>query len=156
MRLIGPDCLKSRLSENINEGDTIRISLKVKISNPKTIFQMESAHYHTEKSRRWAIPFDDSHIISRTLIENANEWTHIEAIHTIGPDWTFNGKLLAPKRCNHYQLRFRVADSGASFILDNARIERVESIQSLDANRGFISNPDFFQDHKVNLLLTYF
>lgn len=149
MRLIGPECLTSRLSEDLNEGDTLLISLNVKVSEPNTVFQMESAHYHTNKTRRWDIPDDDSHLISRTPILNADEWTRIEAIHTVGHDWTFGGEVLAPKRCNHYQLRFRAANSEASFIMDNVRINKIGPLQSFHVQKGFLSNPAFAQDHKV-------
>lgn len=151
MRLLGPNCLKGRVAEDLKEGDTIRISLMVKMSNPNTVFQMETAHHHIAKKKRWAIPHDDSHIVSRTLIENANEWTRVEAIHTVGPDWTFDGQVLAPKRCNHYQLRFRAASSGSSFAMDNVEIYGIEPVKSLDVHRGFLSNPDFVQDHKVGI-----
>ena len=149
-RQLGSDCWKSRLREDISFGDTIRISLMVKLSNPNTVFQMYSAHYHVNKTRRWSLPSDDSHIISRTLIKNANEWTRIEAIHTVGPDWTFEGKVLTPEKCNHYHVRFRTDRSSATFIMDDVRIEKIEPIQSLDLQRGFITNPNFVQDHKVS------
>ncbi|KAL7463535.1 hypothetical protein ACHAXS_003891, partial [Conticribra weissflogii] len=151
MRHVGPSCFKARMSEDLLQGDVVRISLYVKIlAQSKQVFQIESGHYHTTKPSRWAIPSDDSHIIARTLVRNADEWTKIEAIHTVGPDWTFNGVALPPKRCNHYQFRFRVADSTASFVMDDVRVEKVtappNTLGLLDG--GFLSNPDFVENHK--------
>ena len=145
-RDLGP-CPTSKISESIEAGDTLRISFWVRTSQNNQVFQVSTKHY--DRSKRWDTPVGDSDIVSRTLIKNANEWTKVEAIHTVGPDWTFNGgQILKPLRCYWYILRFQIPDSDAGFILDDARVEKVETPSNLDIKRGFISNPDFILDYK--------
>ena len=86
------------------------------------IFQMYTGHYHTSKGERgrWQLPSDDSHMISRTLVTEANEWTTITAIHKVGDDWTYDGEI-------HYHLRFRVVHLAPSFYLDDVRVSKIGS-----------------------------
>jgi hypothetical protein len=99
---------------------------------------------------------DDSHMISRTLIPTRNEWVTIEALHKVGDDWKYHGTLLEPELCNHYHLRFRVPDSGASFFVDDVRMSKITSgsLSESTSNTtsttdlsvptsGFLANPDF-------------
>lgn len=106
-------------------GDVIKISLWVKMSASAQVFQIFTAHYHPRKSSRWAKPTDDSHAIARVLVDNAGKWKYVEAYHVIGPDWTFEGEVLEPKLCNHYQLRFNLAESESSYILDDVKVELI-------------------------------
>lgn len=110
---------------------------------------MFTAHYHPRKTSRWAKPSDDSHAISRTLIDNAGKWKYIEAYHTIGPDWTFEGEVLEPKLCNHYQLRFNLAESEANYIMDNVKIELVGNRTETDEGLAFLRNSNFDLGHKM-------
>lgn len=42
-------------------------------------------HYHFDKGRRkWGVPRDDSHMIARAYIEDADEWVTVPAEHTFG------------------------------------------------------------------------
>lgn len=89
MRPIGPACGTQRIREAILPGETILISLWVKLSEANRVFQIYTGHYHKEKGRRnWAMPNDDSYIVSRTIIPEANTWTKVTAIHKVGPDWS--------------------------------------------------------------------
>lgn len=127
-RPIAPSCTAARVSEPVNAGDLLRISLKVRISQPNQIFQLYTGHYHLGKgSRRWTLPVDDSHMISRTLVPNANEWVTVTATHLVGDDWKFNGEVLMPESCNHYHLRFRVHSSDADFWVDDVSVSKVYS-----------------------------
>jgi hypothetical protein len=147
-RQIGFNCPSQRVTLNITEGDTFRISLKVRMHEPNTVFQIYTAHYHPRKVSRWAIPEDDSHIVSRTLVKEADEWVTIEAIHTVGDDWTFEDTVLKPNLCNHYQLRFRTANSDGGFFIDDVRVEKIGSLEEDSVKRAFLKNPDFVMDHK--------
>ena len=70
-RPIAPSCNASRISDPIQAGDTIHISLKVLVENDNKVFQMYTGHYHLSKgSLKWTLPADDSHMISSTLIPN--------------------------------------------------------------------------------------
>lgn len=102
LRMMGNNCPSNRMGYELQQGDTIKISLWVKMAEAAQVFQMFTAHYHSRKAGRWDRPTDDSHVISRTLIDNANRWKYIEAYHTVGDDWTFDGEVLTPKSCNHY------------------------------------------------------
>ena len=74
-RPIGPSCTARRVLEPIQAGDTLLISLKVRIDTAGQVFQVYTGHYHADKGRRrWALPGDDSQMVSRTLVPNANEW----------------------------------------------------------------------------------
>ena len=152
-RQIGDQCPTSVTTQTVQAGDVLRVSLKIRMAQPNQVFQIFTGHYHTEKSSRWGYPVDDSHVVSRTLIKNADEWYKIEAYHTVGDDWTFNGQVLTPKRCNHYHMRFK-ADSTSSYIMDDVRIDVVGNIisngnmmASSDLRRGFLANPDFILNH---------
>ena len=79
--MMGTNCPSTRMASPLQAGDTIKISLWVKMSESAQTFQMFTAHYHPRKSSRWARPKDDSHAISRTLIDNAGKWKYIEAYH---------------------------------------------------------------------------
>lgn len=81
-------CGPSLIKDPILPGETILISLWVKVTLPNKVFQMYTGHFHGRKGRRkWAMPKDDSHIVSRTIIPEANTWTKVTAIHQVGPDW---------------------------------------------------------------------
>lgn len=147
--LIGKNCPATRVATELAAGDTIKISLWVKMSEPAQVFQMFTAHYHSRKAGRWARPKDDSHVISRTRIDNANRWKYIEAYHTIGPDWTFEGQILEPKFCKHYQVRFNLAESTASYIMDDVKIEKVSSLSDEDQQVLFLRNPSFASAHSM-------
>ena len=147
LRMMGNHCPANRMA-NLTYGDTIKISLWVKMDEPSQVFQMFTGHYHARKAGRWARPTDDSHVISRTLIDNANKWKYIEATHTVGPDWTFEGEVLAPKYCNHYQLRFNLATSEASYILDDVKVELVSPLSDEEKQVAFLRNPSFVSSHK--------
>lgn len=154
-RPIGLGCTNRRVAEPINAGDTIKISLKVRLDTAGQVFQMYTGHYHTDKlPRGWGLPEDDSYMISRTKIPNADEWTTIDVIHKIGDDWKKGGMMLTPQGCNHYQLRFRVANSAASYYLDDVSVSKISP--SSDTNStdisvpksGFFTNPGFEMDHQ--------
>lgn len=149
LRMMGPGCPTSRMTSELQAGDTIKISLMVKMSEPRQVFQMFTAHYHARKAGRWARPLDDSHVISRTLVDNANKWKRIEAIHTVGDDWTFEGELLEPKMCNHYQLRFNLAGSTSNYIMDDVKIERIANLTADEKQIAFLRNPSFVSSHKM-------
>ena len=92
---IGPDC-GSRTNLDINEGDHLRISFKVRSPEAGAILKVWTRHKSTEK-KNWAIPQDDSHIVARSKIFNANEWTPIEVAYLVNPGWTYkdtNGDLI--------------------------------------------------------------
>lgn len=144
-RPVGPACSTRRVTEPIQAGDTLKISLKVRITQPNTVFQMYTAHYHNDKTRKWAQPEDDSHMISRTFVSNANEWTTIEAMHKVADDWSYNGMILTPEMCNHYHLRFKVINSDADYYIDDVKVSKVGT--SLPKS-GFFINPGFEMDHQ--------
>eukprot|EP00804_Cyclotella_cryptica_P005395 CCRYP_017085-RA/>CCRYP_017085-RA protein AED:0.06 eAED:0.06 QI:162/1/1/1/1/0.96/28/3961/2317 len=149
-RMMGANCPVKRMAYELQPGDTVKISLMIKTSQPAQVFQMFTAHYHPRKSNRWARPVDDSHVISRILIDNPNKWKRIEALHTIGSDWTFEGEVLQPRLCNHYQLRFNLAGSStASYIMDDVRIERVPSLTAGEKQIAFLRNPSFVSSHNM-------
>jgi hypothetical protein len=158
LRMMGSNCASTRMPSQLTEGDVIKISLWVKVAEPSQVFQMYTAHYHARKTGRWARPLDDSHVISRTLVDNANKWKKIKAIHTVGPDWTFEGEVLAPKLCNHYQLRFNLAGSTSSYIMDEVRIERIglanETFAEEERQVVFLRNPSFVSGHEMWKLAT--
>ena len=149
LRMMGANCPATRMTTELQAGDTIKISLWVKMAEAAQVFQMFTAHYHPRKAGRWARPTDDSHVISRTLIDNANKWKYIEAYHTVGDDWTFEGEILTPKLCNHYQLRFNLAASTASYIMDGVKIEKVSSPSEAEKQIAFLRNPGFAFSHKM-------
>ena len=147
-RQIGSSCPETRLHEPINAGDVLRITFHVRMKAANKYLVLYTGHYHEAKPKVWAIVKDDSHIISRTKINKANEWTRIEAIHTVGDDWTWDGELLTPERCNHYQLRIRADRTTAGYYIDDFRIEKVSSasryaLAERDVQHGFLKNPDF-------------
>ena len=154
-RPISPACSTGRISEPIIAGDTFKVSLKIRVEADDQVFQMYTGHYHQEKGDlKWTLPVDDSHMISRTLIALKNEWVTIEAVHKVGDDWTYRGNLLEPEQCNHYHLRFRIADSGASFFVDDVRVSKISSGSSESTGNttftdvsvpttGFFTNPNF-------------
>jgi len=85
-------------------------------------------------------------MISRTRIVRKNEWVTVEAIHKVGDDWMYKEGLLVPELCNQYHLRFRMADSGASFYLDDVRMTKVGVSTPSDLSvpgSGFFANPNF-------------
>ncbi len=126
-RPIAAGCYPSRMGGKIQAGDTLYISAKVRAKAPNRLFEMYTRHYHkTKGKRRWGLPPDDSYLISRTLIKNANEWTAIEAAHVVGDDWKWKGEMLEPEGCNHFHLRFRIPGKGeVGFYLDDVRVARV-------------------------------
>ena len=159
-RPIAPSCGVGRIVEPVRAGDTFRISLKVRVEADDQLFQVYTGHYHQDKGDlKWTLPVDDSHMISRTRIPNKNEWVTVEAVHKVGDDWKYRGALLEPAQCNHYQLRFRVVDSAASFYLDDVRMSKISSgagdnTTSPSSNAtspssvsvptsGFFANPNF-------------
>jgi hypothetical protein len=145
-RPIAPSCGTGRMTEPINAGDVVRVSLKVRIESDNQVFQLYTGHYHEGKGAlKWTLPVDDSHMISRTLVPNRNEWVTIEALHRVGDDWTYGGNVLQPVECNHYHLRFRVPDSGASFYVDDVKMTKVDmgSSGAVVPKSGFFINPTF-------------
>jgi hypothetical protein len=145
-RPIGPSCTTTRITQPIQAGDTIHISLKVRVENANQVFQMYTGHHHLSKgSLKWTLPADDSHMISRTLIPNKDEWVTIEAVHKVGDDWKYKGTLLPPVTCDDYHLRFRIPDSSASFFVDDVRLSKISSGSSDYGTglSGFFANPDF-------------
>ena len=148
IRQIGNDCPTKRLHEPISAGDVLRITFHVRMKEPDKVIVLYTGHYHTSKPKAWAIQKDSSNIISRTRIANADEWTRVEAIHTVGDDWTWDSELLPPEKCNHYQLRIKADGTTAGFYLDDFRVEKVASgskhaLVGRDVRHGFIKNPDF-------------
>ena len=145
-RPIAPTCGTGRITEAIHAGDVIRVSVRVRMEGDGQVFQLYTGHYHQNKGDlKWTLPIDDSHMISRTLVPNRNEWVTIEALHRVGDDWTFGGNVLQPVECNHYQLRFRVPDSGSSFYIDEVNVTKVDmgSGGSVVPKVGFFTNPSF-------------
>lgn len=166
-RPIGPACKEGRMAQSINEGDTLLISLKVRVTEDNQIFQMYTSHYHVDKPRKWGIPKDDSYMISRTLIPQKDVWTTVTAVHKVGPDWTFKGEVLNPVKCNHYHLRFRVVECGTkcnlimgSFYIDDVNVQKMgdpgiladsstnatvaAAVEPINVpTSGFFLNPDF-------------
>jgi hypothetical protein len=152
-RPIAPSCGVGRIVEPVRAGDTFRISLKVRVEADDQLFQVYTGHYHQMKGNlKWTLPVDDSHMISRTRIPNKNEWVTVEAVHKVGDDWKYRGALLEPAQCSHYQLRFRVADSAASFYLDDVIMSKISSGAGDNATSpsdvsvptsGFFANPNF-------------
>lgn len=126
-RPISPGCTDGRvLGPPIQEGDLLRVRARVRISQPNQVFQIYTAHYHKGKERRWGLPPDDSYMTARQVVPLADTWTTIEALHVVGDDWTYGALgLLRPEQCNHYHIRFRVANSDAAWILDDVHISRV-------------------------------
>ena len=53
LRMMGRNCPSTRMTSDLQPGDTVKISLWVKMSQPGQVFQMLTAHFHTRKSRRW-------------------------------------------------------------------------------------------------------
>ena len=153
LRMMGSNCPSSRMPHPLAEGDVFKISLWVKMAQPAQIFQMYTAHYHARKAGAWARPADDSHVIGRTLVDNANKWKKIEAIHTVGPDWTYDDTVLVPQLCNHYQLRFNLAGSTSGYIMDEVRIERIgranETFAEEERQVAFLRNPRFVSGHEM-------
>jgi hypothetical protein len=147
--MMGANCPTTQMATELQVGDTIKISLWVKMAEAAQVFQMFTAHYHARKPGRWERPKDDSHVISRTSIDNAGRWKYIEAYHTVGDDWTFDGEVLAPKLCNHYQLRFNLAQSTSSYIMDDVHIEKVSSLSEEEKQIAFLRNPSFVSSHKM-------
>ena len=152
MRQLGV-CPVGRLAEAIEAGDLLRIAFMVKLTEAGQVFQVNTAHYHAGKERKWSFPDDHSNIIARTHIPEANVWTKVVAYHRVGPDWTYGRPraLLPPESCSAYQLRFMVAGSSSDFVLDDVRIEKVysspESLAEGPPREGFISNPKFEFNH---------
>jgi hypothetical protein len=142
-RQLGVGCPSARLSEPINAGDVLRISFWVNMKAPNKILEVSTGHYHSKKPKGWAIVEDDSHMIIRTRITNATEWTRIEAIHIVGDDWTWNGELLPPVSCNDYQLRISPDGSETGYYIDDFRVEKVFNLAERVVQRGFLKNPDF-------------
>lgn len=159
-RPMAPACGSNRLAEPLQAGDTLLISMKVRVDTPGQIFQMYTALSHASKGQSpWANPDDDSYMVSRNLVPNANEWVTIEALHKIGDDWKFRGNFLRPVGCNDFHLRFRLVDSLASFYLDDVTVTKTASLglssDSADnttdfsvPTSGFITNPNFVYDHQ--------
>ena len=148
MRQVGNDCPASRLKEPISAGDVLRITFWVRMKAANKVIVLYTGHYHDSKPKPWAIQRDDSNVISRTRINKANEWTRIEAIHTVGDDWTWDSELLPPEKCNHYQLRIRADATTTGYYLDDFKVEKVASgsayaLTSRDVRHGFLKNPDF-------------
>ena len=142
-RPIAPACGTGRMTEPIQAGDIFRVSLKVRVEADDQVFQMYTGHYHQNKGDlKWTLPMDDSHMIMRTLIPNRNEWVTIEALHKVGDDWKYRGTLLYPEQCNHYHLRFRIADSGASFFVDDVRMSKISPSSSSESTSNTTSNTD--------------
>lgn len=82
----------------------------------------------------------------------------LQAYHEIGPDWTFDGQVYVPAKCNHYHIRFRAAMSTANVWIDDARVIKVVQNTTADVYRntvlpprelqqGFIKNTNFKLDH---------
>ena len=140
-RPVAPACRPGRVLHPLTPGDVIIVSFKVRLSQPGRVFQVYTSHYHEDKgTRKWGLPPDDSHVVSRTLIADANTWYNVEAVHEIGPDWTFiidnKPKILIPKKCNHYHLRFRAPGSDAAFWLDDVKIAKVARAGSSSEERA--------------------
>jgi len=153
LRQIGGSCPEARLSEPINAGDAIRIRMWVRPKVANKVFTIYTGHYHTGKSNVWAQVKDNSNIVSRTKLPAANVWTLVEAVHVVGDDWKFDGVILPPERCNHYQLRFRVERSTAGFYVDDLTIDKIASGSSKallerDVQHGFLKNPDFAMNYQ--------
>ena len=159
-RPLAPACGSNRIAEPIQAGDTLLISMKVRVEAPGQIFQMYTALSHANKGQSpWANPDDDSYMVSRTLVPNANEWVTVEALHKVGDDWKFRGNFLHPVGCNDFHLRFRLVDSLAGFYLDDVTVTKTSSLglssESIDnstdfsvPSSGFIINPNFVYSHQ--------
>lgn len=144
-RPIAPSCNTTRITQPIQAGDTIRISLKVRTEVADQVFQMYTGHYHLNKgSLKWTLPDDDSHMISRSLLTK-DEWVTIEAVHMVGDDWKYKGTLLPPEKCDDFHLRFRIPDSSASFFIDDVQLSKISSGSSDYSTglSGFFANPNF-------------
>jgi hypothetical protein len=159
-RPLAPACGSNRIVDPIKAGDTLLITMKVLTDTPGQIFQMYTALSHADKGQSpWATPEDDSYMVSRTLVSNANEWVTVEALHKVGDDWKYRGKYLHPVGCNDFHLRFRLVDSVASFYLDDVTVTKTASLGIADASitnatdfsvptSGFIINPNFVYSHQ--------
>lgn len=131
-------CLRKQKAFSLNR-KTLLVSYHLSLSHSllsTQVFQMSTSHYHLNKGRRrWGLPKDDSHMVSRTLISNANEWVNIVATHKVGDDWKHPNQdapgaavaeLMVPQRCNHYHLRFRLDKSDSDYWLDNVQMTKVD------------------------------
>ena len=152
-RQIGSGCSEARVSQPINAGDVIRVKLWLRMKAANKVFTIYTGHYHESKANPWAPVTDSSNIVSRTRIVTANVWTLVEAVHVVGDDWTFNGVLLPPERCAHYQLRFRAERTTAGFYIDKLTIDKIASgtanaMEQRDLQHGFLKNPDFRLDYQ--------
>ena len=152
-RQIGGSCHINRVKDPIVAGDVLRISFWVKMKAANKVLLLTTGHYHESKPKAWAPQKDNSNIISRTRIAKANEWTFVEAVHTVGDDWTWEDKILPPEKCNHYQLRIKTDRTTAGFYLDDFKIEKVESgsaymPEAKQVTHGFLKNPDFAMSYQ--------
>lgn len=87
-RPAGPSCGAARISNPLQAGDIIQISIKVRLSKPNQVFMIYTGHYSEEKNgKNWRTPEDDSHIISRTVIPQANEWYEVNVSSNIFACW---------------------------------------------------------------------
>lgn len=148
-RPIGPACGAQRVTDPIQYGDTIHVRLMVKVAAANKVFQIYTGHYDVSKPRKWGTPKDDSYMVSRTLIANANEWTTVETTFKVGDDWTFKDEVLTPAKCNHYHIRFRLMGSAAYWYLDDVKMNKIPELANVGVPRsGFFTNNNFALDHQ--------
>lgn len=140
---IGPGCDFTD-GEDLKDGDTIHISFRIRSPEVGAIVEVRTNHRSVAKGN-WKPPDDDSHMVIRSKIHSANEWTFIEASHLIGPSWRYNGELYPPDSCRDFQLLFSLPESTADFYLDDVRMSREASLpeSSISVAGGIMQNPKF-------------
>ena len=140
--LIGPDCAMTG-GEDLEDGDTVHLSFQIRSPEAGAIVEVLTGHKSAVWN--WKPPDDDSHMVVRSKISNANEWTSVEASYLIGPSWKHDGVSHAPDKCHYFQLRFSLPESTADFYLDDVRMVKQPPLpeSSVSIPGGIMQNPKF-------------